>query len=126
MFNLKLFQLCFALVLVLLSTALKADTLTLSLQDTDIRDAMLMLSKQERLNIFVAEGVDGNVSVNIYNMDTLQAIHSIAEAAVKSKNGSPLVDQDQSGTTTGLYCTLARRTGTDDVISGYLSTQGTD
>lgn len=78
---LKNFRPFFLLCLILMPTFASSDTLTLSLQDTDIRDAMLMLSKQERLNIFVAEGVDGNVSVNIYNMDTLEAIYAIAESA---------------------------------------------
>lgn len=77
----KIFQPVYLLCLLLMSMSSSADTLTLSLQDTDIRDAMLMLSKQERLNIFVAEGVDGNVSVNIYNMETLEAIYAIAESA---------------------------------------------
>ena len=79
--SVKIFRLCFLLCLTLMSMSASSDTLTLSLQDTDIRDAMLMLSKQERMNIFVAEGVDGNVTVNVYNMDTLEAIYAIAESA---------------------------------------------
>lgn len=78
---LKIFQPVFLLCALGISLNINADTLTLSLQNTDIRDAMLMLSKQERMNIFVAEGVDGDVSVNIYNMDTLEAIYAIAESA---------------------------------------------
>lgn len=79
----------------------QSGTLTLSLQDTDIRDVMLMLSKQERLNIFVAEGVDGNVSVNIYNMETIEAIHSIAASAgfAVEQRGSSLfiINRDDAG-----------------------------
>lgn len=67
--------------LILLSFNVRSDTLSLSLQDVDIRVAMLMLSKHEKLNIFVAEGVDGVISVNIYNMETMEAIRSIAESA---------------------------------------------
>lgn len=78
---LKIFQPVYLLCLLWMPLSINADLLTLSLQDTDIRVAMLMLSKQERLNIFVAEGVDGNVSVNIYNMDTQEAIYAIAESA---------------------------------------------
>lgn len=78
---LKIFQSVVLFSLLCIAPSINADTLTLSLQDTDIRDAMLMLSKQERMNIFVAEGVDGDVSVNIYNMDTQEAIYAIAESA---------------------------------------------
>ena len=68
-----------------------AGTISLSLQDVDIREAMQLLSKEHRLNIFVTEGVDGNVSVNLYDMDTIEAIHLIAESAgfvVDKRNNS--------------------------------------
>ncbi len=65
----------------LFSTIVRSDTLTLSLQDVDLNAAMQMLSKHEKMNIFVADGVEGTVSVNIYNMETMDAIRSIAESA---------------------------------------------
>ncbi|MDJ0880782.1 MAG: hypothetical protein QNJ56_03955, partial [Gammaproteobacteria bacterium] len=96
----KILQMMISAWLVLCSPA-HSDTLTLSLQDTNIRDAMLMLSKQERLNIFVGEGVDGSVTVNIYNMDTLQAIQSIAESAgfamERRDNSIFIVNRDDAG-----------------------------
>ena len=58
-----------------------SDTLTLSLKEVALSDAMQMLSKHEKMNIFVADGVEGTVSVNIYNMETMDAIRSIAESA---------------------------------------------
>lgn len=90
-----------AIGILLITPSVHSDTLTLSLQDTEIRDAMLMLSKQERLNIFVGEGVDGKVSVNIYNMDTLQAIQSIAESAgfvmERRDNSIFIIDREDAG-----------------------------
>ncbi len=58
-----------------------AGKITLSIQDSDIRDVMQLLSREQRLNIFVAEGVSGQVSVNLYEMETAQAIELIAESA---------------------------------------------
>jgi len=63
------------------SPAALAGEITLSVQDSDIRDVMQLLSREQRLNIFVAEGVSGQVSVNIYDMETAQAIVLIAESA---------------------------------------------
>jgi len=63
------------------SPAAFASKITLSVQDSDIRDVMQLLSREQRLNIFVAEGVSGQVSVNIYDMETAQAIVLIAESA---------------------------------------------
>ncbi|MCK5665141.1 MAG: type II secretion system protein GspD [Thiotrichaceae bacterium] len=76
----KLIKLVILLSLMSFSQSVRPDTLSLSLQDVDIRVAMLMLSKHEKMNIFVAEGVDGKVTVNIYNMETMDAIHAIAES----------------------------------------------
>ena len=51
-----------------------AGKVTLSIQDSDIRDVMQLLSREQRLNIFVAEGVSGQVTVNLYEMETARAI----------------------------------------------------
>jgi type II secretory pathway component GspD/PulD (secretin) len=67
---------------------------SLSLQDIDIREVMKMLSREHRLNIFVAEGVDAHISLNIYDMDSTEAIELIAESAgfvVENRNGSYFV-----------------------------------
>ena len=88
------------LPLLLLSLPLQAG-ISLSLQDTDIRDVMMMLSKQQRLNIFVADGVGGKITLNLYDMDTLEAIQAIAESAgyAMEKRGRSIfiVEREQAG-----------------------------
>lgn len=88
---LKLKKLMQLLVLTLVAPVLMAETISLSLQDVDIREAMQLLSREQRLNIFVSEGVEGNVSVNLYDMETLEAVNLIAESAgfvVEQRNNS--------------------------------------
>jgi type II secretory pathway component GspD/PulD (secretin) len=80
-----------ALLLLIISTVVSAETISLSLQDVDIGEAMQLLSKEQRLNIFVTEGVSGDVSVNLYDMETIEAINLIAESAgfvVEKRNNS--------------------------------------
>jgi len=80
-----------ALLLLTISGVASAETISLSLQDVDIGEAMQLLSKEQRLNIFVTEGVSGDVSVNLYDMETIEAIHLIAESAgfiVEQRNNS--------------------------------------
>lgn len=50
-------------------------------RDTPIKELFEMLARRERINIVLARGVTGNVAVNLYNMNTRQAIYAIAEAA---------------------------------------------
>ena len=97
----KTISLLLCLALLLLTFTSRAGTLTLSLTDIDIRDVMLMLSKQERLNIFVANGVQGDISVNIYNMETMDAIQAITESAgfavEQRNNGIFIVKPEDAG-----------------------------
>ena len=58
-----------------------AGKISLSVQDTDIREVMHLLSREQRVNVFVAEGVSGDVSVNIFDMESELAILLIAESA---------------------------------------------
>lgn len=78
-----------------------AGKISLSIQELDIREVMQMLSREQRINIFVADGVSGDVSVNLYDMDTLQAVSLIAESAgfvVEQRNNSFFVIQrDDAG-----------------------------
>lgn len=72
-------------------SAVLAGKITLSIQESDIRDVMLLLSREQRLNIFVADGVSGKVSINLYEMETTEAIALIAESAgfvVEKRDGS--------------------------------------
>ena len=86
----KILQLGIALSLLMVQLV-SAQTLSLSLKDTKIHDVMMLLSKQQRVNIFLADGVEGTVTVNLYNMETIDAIHAIAESAgyaVEQRNNS--------------------------------------
>ena len=78
--RIKVLQLLVSLSLLLVQP-LQAQTLSLSLKNTPIGDVMMMLSKQQQLNIFLGDGVEGDVTVNLYNMDTVDAVHAIAESA---------------------------------------------
>jgi type II secretory pathway component GspD/PulD (secretin) len=64
------------------ATALAVDgnSVTLSVQDTEISEVMNMLSQKERLNILLATGVEGNVSLNLYDVKLDEAIRSVARA----------------------------------------------
>jgi len=70
------------LVCLLQATALAVDKqgVTLSVQDTEISEVMNMLSQKERLNVLLATGVEGNVSLNLYDVDLDEAIRSVARA----------------------------------------------
>lgn len=91
------------LLLILGCTPLLAESnkISISLQDVEIQEVMKMLSKQQRLNIFVSDGVEGKVSINLYDMDVIDAVKSISEAAgyaVEERNGSYfIVDRDEVG-----------------------------
>ena len=63
-------------------TAVEADPgkVTLSVQDTDIAEVMNMLSQKERLNILLATGVEGEVSLSLYDVEIDEAIRSVARA----------------------------------------------
>jgi type II secretory pathway component GspD/PulD (secretin) len=65
--------------------------ISLTLREVPISEVMEMLSRTSRTNILLSEGVIGMVSVNLYNVDTDEAIHSIARAAgfeVEQRKGS--------------------------------------
>ncbi len=79
----------------------QAGKISLSIQELDIREVMQMLSREQRMNIFVAEGVSGDVSVNLYDMDTAEAINLIAEAAgfivEQRKDSFFVIERDDAG-----------------------------
>lgn len=53
----------------------------ITLRDVEISEAMEMLSKREQVNIILAEGVQGKISVNLYGVSVGQAVRMIADAA---------------------------------------------
>ena len=78
-----------------------AGKISLSIQELDIREVMQMLSREQRMNIFVADGVSGDVSVNLYDMDTEEAVSLIAESAgfVVERRGNSffVIERDDAG-----------------------------
>jgi len=57
------------------------EKISLTLRDVDIAEAMEMLSRKEKVNILLSEGVKGSVSVSLYGVSLDHAIDAIAEAA---------------------------------------------
>ncbi|MDH3859768.1 MAG: hypothetical protein OEV07_17370, partial [Gammaproteobacteria bacterium] len=88
-------------VLFAVTPTVYAGKISLSIQELDIREVMQMLSREQRMNIFVADGVSGEVSVNLYDMDTDEAIKLIAESAgfvVEQRDSSFFViERDDAG-----------------------------
>jgi len=67
---------------------------TLTIEDIDIREAMEMLSRSQRVNIVLSDAVRGKVTVNLYDMYVDEAIRAIAAAggfAVERRHGSYFV-----------------------------------
>ncbi len=75
--------------------------ITLNLRAVDIAEVMEMLSRKQRINILLADGVEGTVSLNLYDVEVNEAIRSIAAAAgyaVEYRNGTHfVVKHDEMG-----------------------------
>ena len=54
---------------------------SISIQEADIAQVFEMLSREWQVNILLGDGVEGDVSINLYNIALDQAIHSIALAS---------------------------------------------
>ena len=90
----NLFRLVALVVLLVCAPGVFAGKISLSIQELDILEVMQMLSREQRMNIFVADGVSGKVSVNLYDMEATEAVHLIAESAgfvVEQRNNSLFV-----------------------------------
>jgi len=86
-----LFRLVTLVALLVCTPGVFAGKISLSIQELDILEVMQMLSREQRMNIFVADGVSGKVSVNLYDMETAEAVNLIAESAgfvVEQRNNS--------------------------------------
>jgi type II secretory pathway component GspD/PulD (secretin) len=84
------------------STAVVQDgKLSLTLRDVAISEVMEMLSKSAKVNILVSDDVQGNISVNLYDIEVDDAIQSIATSAgyaVERRQGSYfIVARDEAG-----------------------------
>ncbi len=58
-----------------------AGLVTLAFREVSLAEVFELLSRKERVNVLLGEGVEGTVSVNLYQVRVEQAIESIAEAA---------------------------------------------
>ena len=98
---LRAFALCIIFLLSVTVSAQESKKISLTFHDVEISEAMEMLSIKERVNIVLAKGVTGTISVNLYNVTIKQAILSIADAAgyvVEYRNGSFfVVNREESG-----------------------------
>jgi type II secretory pathway component GspD/PulD (secretin) len=74
---------------------------SLTVREVDIAEVMEMLSRKQRVNILLSDGVEGTVSLNLYEVEVTQAIKSIAAAAgyaVEYHNGTYfVVKHDEMG-----------------------------
>jgi len=92
-----------AVMVMLMVSPLSADKhkISLTFQDTPLQEIMSMLSQQQRINILMAEGITGTVSINLYDVSIDQAIRSIVDAAgfaVEYRNGNYyIMDHDDVG-----------------------------
>ena len=63
--------------------------ISMATRDTELAEVMEMLSRAERVNILLSDGVSGAVSFSLYDVPLDEAIRSIANAAgfaVESRN----------------------------------------
>lgn len=93
-----------ALVLLVFSSvppAWSEDSLSLNMKNVSIEEVMELLSRKARANIVLSNGVSGDVSVNLYDMQLDQAIRAIADAggyAVETRQGSYfIVNREEAG-----------------------------
>lgn len=125
------------LCMLLLSNSANANAhVTLNMQKVDIAEVMDILSRQGRINILLAKGVSGDISVNLYNVPTVQAIYDIAEAGgyavEKDKNTYFIMQRNEVGSYRHSETTVVETFSLDyadaetveDVISDYLSKYG--
>jgi type II secretory pathway component GspD/PulD (secretin) len=110
--------------------------ITISLQNVDIHEVMKMLSRQQRINIFVSDGIEGSISINMYDMKVVDALKSISEAAgyaVEERNGNYfIVERDEVGQYNQSSLTQVRSfkiqytepTKIESILKTYLSKYG--
>ena len=70
-------------------------------RDAPLAEVFEMLARKERLNVLLGDGVDGNVSVNLFDVSVEGAVRSIADAAgflAERRNGGfVIIRRDEAG-----------------------------
>ena len=59
----------------------KTNDISITVKHMDLAEIYEMLSRQNKVNILLSDGVEGEVSVNLYNVSVKEAIYAIAQAA---------------------------------------------
>jgi type II secretory pathway component GspD/PulD (secretin) len=81
----------------------KSNLISISLNETSITELFEMLSKESKVNILLAKGVEGVISVNLYDLTVEEAIYAIAEAGgyvvEHIKTGYLIAPRDAAGKT---------------------------
>lgn len=81
----------------------KSNLISISLNETNITELFEMLSKENKVNILLAKGVEGFISVNLYDITVEEAIYAIAEAGgyavERIKNGYLVTGRETAGKT---------------------------
>lgn len=81
-------------------------------RDVPIAEIFEMLARKERVNVLLGDGVDGNVTVNLFEVTLDKAIRSIAEAAgyvAERRRGSYMViERDDAGRDSAMGNTAIR------------------
>jgi type II secretory pathway component GspD/PulD (secretin) len=76
-----LIVMCCVLIVQPAVSANKRNLISISVRQTEVAELFEMLSRQNNVNILLAKGVTGEVSVNLYNISAKEAIYAIAAAA---------------------------------------------
>ena len=133
---LLLFRLMLMVGLFACSPASYGGKISLSILDTDIGEVMQLLSREHRINIFVADGIDAQVSINLYDMEIVEAINMIAESSgfvVEKRNNSYfIIERDDAGKYSKSDMTQVRAfkvqytsaTDMEAILEEYLSNYG--
>ena len=88
------------------------ELLTIVVREASIQEVFEMLARRERVNILIANGVKGTVSVSLYDVTLKHAIRTIAEAAgyvAERRRGSyMIVARDDAGQDSAYGNTVVR------------------
>ncbi len=79
-------------------TKTENNSLSVSVQHTDIAEIYEMLSRHAKANILLSSGVNGDVSVNLYDVTLEEAIMAVAAAggfAVQRSNGTYIISKHE-------------------------------
>ncbi len=110
--------------------------ISLTLRDVPIAEVMEMLSRSAKVNILLSDEVQGEITVNLYDVDVDEAIHSIATSGgygVEKRKGSYFivnreeVGKNDPGGPTELRTFKIQYSDTDsvaEIVENYLSSYG--